>query len=45
MSASSTTCAADRDGSEHADPLAMSWALADAAADAGIGLTILPVLY
>jgi len=35
----------DRDGSEHADPLAMSWALADAAADAGIGLTILPVLY
>ncbi|HSC62018.1 MAG TPA: amidohydrolase family protein, partial [Caldimonas sp.] len=35
----------DRDGREHADPLAMSWALADAAADAGIGLTILPVLY
>ena len=35
----------DRDGSDHADPLAMSWALADAAADAGIGLTILPVLY
>jgi len=35
----------DRDGSEHADPLSMSWALADAAADAGIGLTILPVLY
>jgi len=35
----------DRDGGEHADPLAMSWALADAAADAGIGLTILPVLY
>ena len=35
----------DRDGSEYADPLAMSWALADAAADAGIGLTILPVLY
>jgi len=35
----------DRDGSEHADPLAMSWALADAAAEAGIGLTILPVLY
>jgi formimidoylglutamate deiminase len=34
-----------RDGSEHADPLAMSWALADAAAEAGIGLTILPVLY
>ena len=35
----------DRDGSDYADPLAMSWALADAAADAGIGLTILPVLY
>ncbi|MGZ8259207.1 MAG: formimidoylglutamate deiminase [Caldimonas sp.] len=35
----------DLDGSDHADPLAMSWALADAAADAGIGLTILPVLY
>ncbi|MEO8312352.1 MAG: amidohydrolase family protein, partial [Caldimonas sp.] len=35
----------DRDGAEFADPLAMSWALADAAADAGIGLTILPVLY
>jgi formimidoylglutamate deiminase len=35
----------DGDGADHADPLAMSWALADAAADAGIGLTILPVLY
>ncbi len=35
----------DRDGSDYADPLAMSWALADAAADTGIGLTILPVLY
>ena len=35
----------DVDGSEYRDPLAMSWALADAAADAGIGLTILPVLY
>ncbi len=35
----------DRDGADFADPLAMSWALADAAADAGIGLTILPVLY
>ena len=35
----------DVDGGDHADPLAMSWALADAAADAGIGLTILPVLY
>ena len=35
----------DVDGSDYADPLAMSWALADAAAEAGIGLTILPVLY
>ncbi len=35
----------DRDGSDYADPLALSWALADAAVDAGIGLTILPVLY
>ena len=35
----------ERDGSDYADPLAMSWALADAAADAGIGLTLLPVLY
>jgi len=35
----------ERDGSDYADPLAMSWALADAAAEAGIGLTILPVLY
>jgi formimidoylglutamate deiminase len=34
-----------RDGSPYADPAAMSWALADAAADAGIGLTVLPVLY
>nr|HET7858268.1 amidohydrolase family protein [Caldimonas sp.] len=35
----------DVDGSDYADPLAMSWALADAAAEVGIGLTILPVLY
>ena len=34
-----------RDGSPYADPAAMSWALADAAADAGIGLTVLPGLY
>jgi formimidoylglutamate deiminase len=34
-----------QDGSPYADPAAMSWALADAAADAGIGLTVLPVLY
>jgi formimidoylglutamate deiminase len=32
-------------GSPYDDPLAMSWALADAALDAGIGLTVLPVLY
>ena len=35
----------DVDGQPYADPLALSWALADAAADAGIGLTMLPVLY
>ncbi|GAB4114100.1 MAG: formimidoylglutamate deiminase [Rubrivivax sp.] len=35
----------DRDGRPYADPLAMSWALADAAEAAGIGLTLLPVLY
>ncbi|MDP3083924.1 MAG: formimidoylglutamate deiminase, partial [Rubrivivax sp.] len=33
------------DGSAYDDPAALSWALADAAADAGIGLTLLPVLY
>ncbi|HEX3140985.1 MAG TPA: formimidoylglutamate deiminase [Rhizobacter sp.] len=33
------------DGRPYADPATMSWALADAAADAGIGLTVLPVLY
>jgi len=34
------------DGSAYPqDELAMSWALADAAVDAGLGLTILPVLY
>jgi formimidoylglutamate deiminase len=35
----------DVDGKPYADPLALSWALADAAGDAGIGLTMLPVLY
>lgn len=35
----------DRDGTPYDDPLAMAWALADAAADTGIGLTLLPVLY
>ncbi len=32
-------------GAPYADPLALSMALADGAADAGIGLTLLPVLY
>ena len=35
----------DHDGRPYPDPAAMSHALADAAADAGIGLTLLPVLY
>ncbi|MBK1715070.1 formimidoylglutamate deiminase [Rubrivivax gelatinosus] len=35
----------DLDGRPYADPAAMSRALADAAEDAGIGLTLLPVLY
>ena len=35
----------DRDGTRHARPAAMSEALIAAAADAGIGLTLLPVLY
>jgi formimidoylglutamate deiminase len=34
-----------RDGSPQADPLEMSWALADAGGEAGMPLTILPVLY
>ncbi len=33
------------DGRRYDDPATLSWALADAAADAGIGLTLLPVLY
>jgi formimidoylglutamate deiminase len=33
------------DGSPYQDPLAMSWALAAAGAEAGMQLTILPVLY
>jgi formimidoylglutamate deiminase len=32
-------------GRPYADPATMCWSLADAAADAGIGLTLLPVLY
>jgi formimidoylglutamate deiminase len=35
----------DGDGQPYADPLELSWTLADAAAEAGIGLTVLPVLY
>ena len=35
----------DHDGRRYDDPATMCWALADAAADAGIGLTLLPVLY
>jgi len=35
----------DSDGRAYPDPLALSWALADAAQDAGIGLTLMPVLY
>ncbi len=35
----------DVDGRPYSDPLEMSWALADAAAETGIGLTLLPVLY
>lgn len=33
------------DGQPYDDDLAMSWALAEAARDVGIGLTLLPVLY
>ena len=33
------------DGRPYADPATLSWALADAAFEAGIGLTVLPVLY
>jgi formimidoylglutamate deiminase len=33
------------DGARYADPAAMAQALADAAAEVGIGLTLLPVLY
>ncbi|HNU11128.1 MAG TPA: formimidoylglutamate deiminase [Rubrivivax sp.] len=35
----------DTDGKAYADPAAMGFALADAAADAGVGLTLLPTLY
>ena len=33
------------DGTPYANPLTLSWALADAATEAGIGVTLLPVLY
>ncbi len=33
------------DGTRYDDPMEFSWALADAAEDAGVGLTLLPVLY
>jgi formimidoylglutamate deiminase len=32
-------------GLPYADPLTLAWAVADAATDTGIGLTLLPVLY
>ncbi len=35
----------DLQGQPYADPATLCWALADAASDAGIGLTVLPVLY
>ena len=33
------------DGRPYADPMALSWALADAATEAGMGLTLMPALY
>ena len=33
------------DGQPYADPQAMAWALADAAQEVGIGLTLMPALY
>ena len=33
------------DGQPYADPQTMGWALADAAQDAGLGLTLMPALY
>ncbi len=35
----------DSDGTPYTDPLRLSWALADAAQSAQLGLTLLPVLY
>ena len=34
-----------QDGRAYGDPATLAWALADAAGDTGIGLTLLPVLY
>jgi formimidoylglutamate deiminase len=33
------------DGTSYADPLELAWAAVDAGGDAGIGVTVLPVLY
>ncbi len=33
------------DGQQYNDPATMAWAVADAAQDAGLGMTLLPVLY
>jgi formimidoylglutamate deiminase len=41
----STTCTTQPDGQPYADRLTMCQALMQAAADTGIGLTLLPVLY
>lgn len=35
----------NEDGKPYGDPATLCWALTDAAADAGIGLTLLPTLY
>ena len=35
----------ERDGTPYADPCTLAWSIADAAADAGIGLTLMPALY
>ena len=35
----------DYSGAPYTDPATMAWAIADGAADAGMGLTLLPVLY
>ena len=43
--ASSTTCSTTATAGPMPTRWRLSWALADAAADAGIGLTLLPVLY